>query len=71
MTDEERDKELQKLLPILGGDKYAHGIEDLWLWKYDMQHTFQNNTKHKQGKECTCSIQQTTSCILESLRDRG
>ena len=29
MTDEERDKELQKLLPILGGDKYAHGIEDL------------------------------------------
>ena len=29
MTDEERDEELQKLLPILGGDKYAHGIEDL------------------------------------------
>ena len=29
MTDEERDEELQKLLPILGGDKYAHGIEEL------------------------------------------
>ena len=29
MTDEERDKELQNLLPILGGDKYAQGIEDL------------------------------------------
>lgn len=29
MTDEERDKELQNLLPILGGNKYAQGIEDL------------------------------------------
>ena len=29
MTDEKRDKELQKLLPILGGNEYAHGIEDL------------------------------------------
>lgn len=29
MTDEERDEELQNLLPILGGDKYAQGIEDL------------------------------------------
>ena len=29
MTDEERDEELLKLLSILGGDKYAHGIEDL------------------------------------------
>lgn len=29
MTDGERDEELRKLLPILGGDEYVHGIEDL------------------------------------------
>ena len=29
MTEDEKEVELQKLLPKLGGDKYAHGIEDL------------------------------------------
>ena len=29
MTEDEKEVELQKLLPILGGDEYAHGIEDL------------------------------------------
>ena len=29
MTEDEKEVELQKLLPMLGGDKYAHGIEDL------------------------------------------
>ena len=29
MTEEEKEVELHKLLPILGGDEYAHGIEDL------------------------------------------
>ena len=29
MTEEEKEVELHKLLPILGGDEYAHGIEGL------------------------------------------
>ena len=29
MTEDEKEVELQKLLPMLGGDEYAHGIEDL------------------------------------------